>query len=95
MVSEKIVVMLNSDHISLAEMVERSAAFIKYAHFLGAKLLKMLEQDKNVKVSKKDEYGDSFRQLMDFVSRQHSWLCLLHRKASQKGEQPVSDKRLV
>lgn len=50
--------MLNLAKKSVAGMVELSAVLIEEAQSSGAKFLKTLERDKNVKVTKKKEYGE-------------------------------------
>lgn len=45
-----------------------------------------------MEIEKKEDYGRRFCTLIDYVTKQYSWLCLLHGKVSQTGEQQVVRK---
>lgn len=63
-------------------MVEIWAVFVEDTQYLGARFRQVLERVKDLTVSKKDELGNLLISIMYFVTRQYSWLNMLHRKAS-------------
>lgn len=62
---------------------------------LGARFLQVLERVKALTIPKKDKFGNLLVPIMDFVIRQHSWLYLLHGKASLMREQSSEGETLA
>lgn len=77
----KIEVSTNSAIFFLAELVDISAPFVADTYSIDVAFLKTFEWDNSVKVARKEGYDRLVCPLMDFVTRQHAWLSLLHAKA--------------
>lgn len=77
----------NSPNLSPEEKAEFSA-FVEEANLLGSRFLSWLNKEKSITVRRNEDYHEHLVQLLNFIVRQHAWICLLHGKASgEEGHQ--------
>lgn len=56
------------------------------ANSLGSRFLGRLYKDRNITMGRKAKYGEHLAALLNFLSRQPAWICLLHGKVSEMEE---------
>lgn len=71
-------------------MVGFVASFVQETYSLTADFLGRMGKEKSPPVAKKDSFGGLVAPLMEFVSPQHTWLCVLHEEASQNEKHRLS-----